>query len=242
MIAFADESKRVDSVGVTYSVGFFITGNFESAYELLINEYWNIIRRYNLRIGKGEIKFSTILNSLARRLGQLSREDITRIFRPTLTKLEAYGYCVSFVFRHYEIFDITRLIREDINYVTSPKTLREIRRIIKSPSYYPPQRTLSILSMILILWTLYNVNTFVVDYNFIAKKDLEFLNGSLRILRKRASVKFCTPTLEKGIFIADFVAGLAKYIIEQKAFKLLVNDICIISPRVQRNPATSLSD
>ena len=79
----------------------------------------------------------------------------------------------------------------------------------------------------LLLRTLYGVDYFIADHNFIAKSDLEFLNASLRILGERFHVEFCSPVFEKGIFLADFVAGIAKYIIGRRKIIVIVNNISV---------------
>ena len=140
---------------------------------------------------------------------------------------------------------MTRLIRESIEYVVSSKTLRNIRKMMKIPSYYPSKRTISLLSMILLSWTLYRVDILIIDHNLTTKSDLEFINGSLRILGKKLNVKFCASTQEKGIFLADFVAGLAKYIVKRGNFKITTTNTniytnCPVSLRDMDTPRKNM--
>ena len=52
MIAFIDESRRMNNMDTTYSIGFFITDSFEPAYDILIRGYSTITKKYGLRLGK----------------------------------------------------------------------------------------------------------------------------------------------------------------------------------------------
>ena len=79
-MAFVDESRRTVYGRDIISVGFFVTSSFEAAYECLMNEYREIIRKYSLRLRGVEIKFSTLLHGLAMRLGRLDVDDINTIF------------------------------------------------------------------------------------------------------------------------------------------------------------------
>lgn len=227
MLAFVDESKRIMRGEEVNSIGFYMTKSFEPAYDVLINGYLGIIDKYGLRIDKREIKFSTILNELSKSFGKIDKRDIARIFDPLLAKLRAYGYCLAFVFKHYEIFDASGLIRDYIEFITSLENLRKIRRITKTPSYHPSKKVLSVLSIILLSQALYGVEHFIVDHNFVTRSDLKFLNASLNVIGKRPNVKYCSPSFEKGILIADFVAGLAKYIAERKKIILITDNINI---------------
>ena len=232
MLAFVDESRKSIGTRDIISIGFFVTNNFQAAYETLMKGYRGLIRRYSLRLKSVEIKFSTLLRSLASSLSKFDAGDINAIFEPIIRKLAGFGYPIAFVFDQYVEFNIIPMVSEYLSILKSSRTLRKVGRAIGYTGFRPSRRTLSLLSMLILIHKLYEVHRVIVDRNLVDKRNLSFIRESIRELKLGFDVILCRPEQEKGILLADFVAGYSRYINTAK-FYVITNAVLIFRKPLQ---------
>lgn len=80
------------------------------------------------------------------------------------------------------------------------------------------------LNAFLLLLRLYpETKIIVVDHNLIQKRDLHFLSSAIKILGYNTRAKFCSGEEEKGILLADFIAGISKHIKPQYKYSIIDN-------------------
>ena len=215
MLAFVDESKS----GSLVSIGFYISRSYIAAYEGLMDEYRKILRSLSARV-RGEVKFSTILNIIGKKLGILPNIELMKIFREAVRKISMYGYGLAILINE-KIPTLPRVV-EDMMHIEN--SLARIRKLMKSRGYSPSNRTLKVLISFLIMMNLYpKISTIIVDQNFIRKKDLCFIFVTLRFLGYNTHIRFCSKAEGRGILIADFVAGLSRHISTNYSYGIIDN-------------------
>lgn len=215
-----DESRR----GSLVTIGVYISKSYLLAYEGLIEEYKKILGLVTKRFPI-EIKFSNVLNKLGQTYGILPRSEIMKIFKNAIDKISSHGYGIGIIISN----DIPMFPKTVEEYEYIMKSIPHIRKRMKTKGYTPSRNVLKFLKSFLLTLTLHlNINEFVLDHNFMKKKELKFIKEALALLGTHIDVRICANEEEKGIAIADFIAGISKYL-DRKCSYGITNKITVFS-------------
>ena len=81
---------------------------------------------------------------------------------------------------------------------------------MKQKGYWPSNKIKAFLSIFIFVRILPESKKIIVDSKLLERSGLKFIDVSARELGFRFSIEYYNPKYEKGIALADFVAGYAK--------------------------------
>ena len=207
-IAYVDESmhKNIVSIGIVV----MDTASLDSVHRYLISSYRSILRNFGARYEISEAKFSYVLNVVAKKHNLGNEEVENLIVKPILRVLLDRCLLLSIIAERGE----TDLTIPHAEIFREKWFLKAYRSLMKKPAAYPKQKTVFYARLIYFLLSsmLDNVSRIVIDKNLGGMgKHQEQLVAVLSILTNR-DIRSADSQKEKGIQIADFIAGASRYI------------------------------